>query len=266
MRAEEKAAGDPKKQKKLVKQRAPEGSVGWDIKTFERLQTAPSEGLVSRFDISHGMLLLVLSRESDGCRAMRQLIADCHETPHKKRALRTRAWQLFRALIDRQIVEFLPRSGEREQADSTATPFRALVVCPKSVTHGWLVESARFTPSVNATAFNPALANPDTQLSSLKPQLLVANYSQLRINSEWFRAQKWDAVILDEGQFIKNPGSQVASVARALLSRHRLVLTGTPIRIASAIGAFPPIPNVQLKHMIPMSLNDCIQQSHFAPG
>ena len=110
-RAEEKAAGDPKKQKKLVKQRAPEGSVGWDAKTFERLQTAPSEGLVSRFDISHGMLLLVLSRESDGCRAMKQLIADCHETPHKKRALRKRAWQLFRALLDRKIVEFLPKSG-----------------------------------------------------------------------------------------------------------------------------------------------------------
>ena len=116
-RAEEKAAGDPKKQKKLVKQRAPEGSVGWDIKTFERLQTAPSEGLVSRFDISHGMLLLVLSRESDGCRAMRQLITDCHETPHKKRALRTRAWQLFRALLDRQIVEFLPGSRERERVE-----------------------------------------------------------------------------------------------------------------------------------------------------
>ena len=110
-RAEEKAAGDPKKQKKLVKQRAPEGSVGWDIKTFERLQTAPSEGLVSRFDISHGMLLLVLSRESDGCRALQRLIADCHETPHKKRALRQRAWQLFRALLDRKIVEFLPKSG-----------------------------------------------------------------------------------------------------------------------------------------------------------
>ena len=136
------------------------------------------------------------------------------------KTVQTLAWLLY--LAD-------ARSGEREQADSTATPFRALVVCPKSVTHGWLVESARFTPSVNATAFNPALANPDTQLSSLKPQLLVANYSQLRINSEWFRAQKWDAVILDEGQFIKNPGSQVASVARALLSRHRLVLTGTPI-------------------------------------
>ncbi len=107
-RAEEKAAGDPKKQKKLVKQRAPEGAVGWDAKTFERLRTAPPEGLVSRFDVSHGMLLLVLSRDTDGCRAMRRLIADCHETPHKKRALRHRAWQLFRALLDRKIVEWIP--------------------------------------------------------------------------------------------------------------------------------------------------------------
>jgi len=114
-RAEEKAAADPAKKKKLVKARAPEGSVGWDAKTFERLRTASPEELSSRFEVSHGMLLLVLSRDSDGCRAMRQLINDCHETPTKKRALRKRAWQLFRALLDRKIVEIIPRqpSGRR---------------------------------------------------------------------------------------------------------------------------------------------------------
>jgi SNF2 family DNA or RNA helicase len=58
---------------------------------------------------------------------------------------------------------------------------------------------------------------------------LVANYSQLRINAAWFRQQTWDAVVLDEGQFIKNPGSQVAMAARALVTQHRIVLTGTPI-------------------------------------
>ncbi len=35
--------------------------------------------------------------------------------------------------------------------------------------------------------------------------------------------------MLDEGQFIKNPSSQVATVARSLPTQHRLVLTGTPI-------------------------------------
>jgi superfamily II RNA helicase len=107
-RAEEKAARDPSKKKKLVKRGAPEGEVGWDAKTFERLMVAPSEPLVSRFDVSHGMLLLVLGRDADGCRAMRQIIADCHESPHKKRALRRRAFQLFRALLDRKIVEWIP--------------------------------------------------------------------------------------------------------------------------------------------------------------
>jgi len=109
--AEAKAAADPAKKKKLVKQAAPEGSVGWDAKTFERLMTAPSEELQSRFSVSHGMLLLMLGRDTDGCRAMQRLIRDCHETPTKKSALRRRAWQHFRALVDRKIVEILPRDA-----------------------------------------------------------------------------------------------------------------------------------------------------------
>ena len=114
-RVVERAAGDPKKLKKIVKRSAPEGAVGWDIKTFERLQTAPSEALASRFEVTHGMLLLVLSRETDGCKAMKQLIADSHETAARKRQLKRRAFQLFRALLDRKIVEWMPPqpSGKR---------------------------------------------------------------------------------------------------------------------------------------------------------
>ncbi|MBI5381700.1 MAG: DUF3516 domain-containing protein [Opitutae bacterium] len=107
-RAEEKAAADPKKKRKATKQRAPEGSVSWDARTFERLMTAPMEGLVSRFEVTHGMLLLVLSRDADGCRAMRRLIDDCHEPAARKRQLRRRSWQLFRSLLERKIIEWIP--------------------------------------------------------------------------------------------------------------------------------------------------------------
>jgi superfamily II RNA helicase len=107
-RAEEKAAADPKKKKRLVKQSAPPGVIGWDARTFERLMTAPTEELSSRFEVSHGLLLLVLSRDADGCRAMQRLIRDSHETAHKQRALRRKAWQLFRSLLERKIVEWVP--------------------------------------------------------------------------------------------------------------------------------------------------------------
>jgi SNF2 family DNA or RNA helicase len=95
------------------------------------------------------------------------------------------------------------------------------------VTHGWLAEVERFAPTLSVVAFVPALAATERPPEGV--QLLVANYTQLRLHAAWFRRHAWDAIVLDEGQFIKNPASQVAAVARALPSRHRLVLTGTPV-------------------------------------
>ena len=58
------------------------------------------------------MLLNVLSRPGDGCGAMRRLIRDSHEHDAAKRGHRRRAWQLFRSLLARQIVEFIPETED----------------------------------------------------------------------------------------------------------------------------------------------------------
>jgi len=109
LRLEEKA----KDGKKVVKRKPPEHNfANWDVQTFKRLMGAPPERLSSRFDVSHGMLLNVLSRRGDGCRAMQALIRDSHETEHAKKAHFKRAWQLFRALVQRGIVEITPRTAE----------------------------------------------------------------------------------------------------------------------------------------------------------
>lgn len=109
-RLERKAGGDEKKAKKIVKKKAPEGFVGWNKETFHRLMNSAPEALQSRFQVNHGMLLNVLSREhEDGCAAMQRLIRDSHEQPHAKPKLRSRGWELFRALLDRKIIEFGPK-------------------------------------------------------------------------------------------------------------------------------------------------------------
>ena len=95
--------------KKFVKRQPPDKNfVNWDKQTFERLIVAQPERLVSRFQVSHGMLLNVLSRPGDGCRAMRLLIRDSHDHDSLKEAHRKRGWQLFRALVARDIVAFVP--------------------------------------------------------------------------------------------------------------------------------------------------------------
>ncbi len=110
LRLSEKAARDGKK---VVKRRPPEHNyVHWDLNTYTRLVNAQPEPLVSRFQVSHGMLLNVLSRRGDGCRAMQRLIRDSHEPEAAKPAHRRRGWQLFRALVARHIVEFVPRTAE----------------------------------------------------------------------------------------------------------------------------------------------------------
>jgi superfamily II RNA helicase len=114
---EAKAAGDVKKMRKMVKKKAPEGFVGWNEDTFKKLQSAAPEPLTSRFKVTHGMLLQVLSRKDDGCHAMARLIADSHETANAKKQHRKRAWELFRALVSRKIIEILP-IADRQQGGS----------------------------------------------------------------------------------------------------------------------------------------------------
>jgi superfamily II RNA helicase len=104
----EKSARDGKK---VVKRQPPEKNfVNWDKNTFLRLMAAPPERLTSRFQVTHAMLLNVLSRDGGGCRAMQKLIRDCHDSPRQKQAHARRGWQLFRSLVERKIVELTPRT------------------------------------------------------------------------------------------------------------------------------------------------------------
>ena len=74
-----KAGDDPKKRRKVVRKKPPEGFVSWGEATFERLVAAEPEPLTSSFAVSHSMLLNVLDRPGDGCLALRHLLTDNHE-------------------------------------------------------------------------------------------------------------------------------------------------------------------------------------------
>ncbi|MEI6399104.1 MAG: DUF3516 domain-containing protein, partial [Pseudomonadota bacterium] len=107
LRMETKAAGDAKKLRKIVRRKPPEkGYVHWDVNTFNRLIASPAEPLTSNFKVSYGMLLHVLSRPLDGCRSMKTLVRQCHETPRAKQTITKTAFQMFRALVERKIIEF----------------------------------------------------------------------------------------------------------------------------------------------------------------
>ncbi len=105
LRMDQKAQKDPSKKKKLVKKKPPDhGYVHWDRTTFERLTTALPEPLVSRFAVSHGMLLSVLRRPG-GCREMIRLVRRSHESEGSQRKIGAQARTLYRSLIDGGIIQ-----------------------------------------------------------------------------------------------------------------------------------------------------------------
>jgi superfamily II RNA helicase len=103
-RALAKAGDDPKKRRRVVRKKPPEGSIGWGQPTFERLVSAEPEPLKSSFAVSHAMLLNVLGRPGDPFAAMRHLLTDNHEEPAAQRRHIRRAIAIYRALVAGGVV------------------------------------------------------------------------------------------------------------------------------------------------------------------
>ena len=112
-RAAMRAAGDPKKLRKLVRSKPPErGYAPYDDKTLARLWDGTPEMLQSSFDVTHSMMLNVLDRPGDGCAAMKRLLVDNHEPRSRQRRHIRKTVGVFRSLIDAEIVEVLDEPDE----------------------------------------------------------------------------------------------------------------------------------------------------------
>ncbi|MFF4952296.1 DEAD/DEAH box helicase [Streptomyces chattanoogensis] len=102
-----KAGDDPKKRRKVVRKKAPEGFVNWGENTFEKLIASDPEPLTSRFRVTHAMLLSVIARPGNAFEAMRQLLEDNHEPRRNQLRHIRRAIAIYRSLVDGGIVERL---------------------------------------------------------------------------------------------------------------------------------------------------------------
>ncbi|MEU4689553.1 DUF3516 domain-containing protein [Actinoplanes sp. NPDC023714] len=104
-RALAKAGDDPKKRRKVVRKKPPEGQIGWGRPTFDRLVEADPEPLTSSFQVSHAMLLNVMNRGGDPYPALRHLLTENHEERPSQRKLIRRTVAIARALIAGGVIE-----------------------------------------------------------------------------------------------------------------------------------------------------------------
>ncbi|HEY5908989.1 MAG TPA: DEAD/DEAH box helicase [Verrucomicrobiae bacterium] len=124
-----------------------------------------------------------------------------------------------------QTLAWLVWLKERNGKD----PKPSLVICPASVLHNWRREANRFTPGMKVLVLESGAARHNLRKQIPQHDIIVTNYALLRRDLEQLQKFAFRAVILDEAQFIKNPGAQVTQSVKQLKSEHRLALTGTPL-------------------------------------
>ena len=107
-----KMGDDPKKRRKWVRKKAPEGFVSWGEPSFEKIVAAEPEPLTSSFQVSHSMLLNVIGRPGDAFAGMRHLLTDNHEPRSAQLKHVRRAIAMYRALLAGGVVERLDTPDE----------------------------------------------------------------------------------------------------------------------------------------------------------
>jgi hypothetical protein len=99
-----KVGDDPKKRRKLVRKKAPEGMVPWSEATMRRLIDAEPEALTSNMRVSTAMILDVVDRPGDPFAAMRRLLTENHE-PRKRQLRHIRdAVGIARSLLQAGVI------------------------------------------------------------------------------------------------------------------------------------------------------------------
>lgn len=107
----------------------------------------------------------------------------------------------------------------------------SLVVCPASLVLNWESEIRRFAPQLTVL---PILGDAEQRAASLRRtagyDVVVTSYDLLKRDIERYAAKEFRYHILDEAQVIKNHNTQNAKAVKAIRSRQRFALTGTPHR------------------------------------
>ncbi|MBF0161048.1 MAG: DEAD/DEAH box helicase [Magnetococcales bacterium] len=111
---------------------------------------------------------------------------------------------------------------------SRAAEGPVLVVAPTSVCWNWLREIEQFAPTLRGIYFTGGQRQ--QTLNALQPfDVLICSYGLLQQEEEMLASVRWNVLVLDEAQAIKNRGTKRSKAAMALQASFKMILTGTPI-------------------------------------
>lgn len=123
--------------------------------------------------------------------------------------------------------------GKTLQAISVLTvlPKTALsiVICPKTLLFNWGEEIDKFNSNLSYIMYEGTIKQRKDKLKNLNTNIILASYSIVQNDIEILEEMKFDYIILDEAQHIKNTNTLRTKAVKKLNSKFKMCLTGTPL-------------------------------------
>lgn len=126
-----------------------------------------------------------------------------------------------------QVITFL---WSEFQESAPGENRRALVITPASLVFNWMNEIERFAPGLPATVVTGDVKERKALIKNAgEREVLITSYDLLKRDLKTYQKLDFAVQIIDEAQYIKNHGTQVAKAVKEIRSEFRLALTGTPV-------------------------------------
>ena len=149
-----------------------------------------------------------------------------YQTQGFRWAARLAAWGAGACLADDMGLGKTVQALTVALARAPAGP--ALVVAPTSVCPNWIDEARRFTPTLNPIQFGHG--DRESTLQATGPyDVIVCSYGLLHQEADRLANVKWETIVLDEAQAIKNRQTMRSRAAMRLSGAFHMITTGTPI-------------------------------------
>ena len=105
----------------------------------------------------------------------------------------------------------------------------ALLILPASLIGNWQKEIEKFAPEMTCQILHKSDLKNAEEIQIREGYFLYITTYGMAVRLEELKNRKWDCLILDEAQAIKNPGTKQTKAVKAIPAKMRIAMTGTPI-------------------------------------
>lgn len=123
-----------------------------------------------------------------------------------------------------QVITLLAKMKEEGAMDKK----KALVVVPTGLLHNWQAEVKRFAPGLTTGVYH-GTARDLKDVVCMNADIILSTYGVVRSDADILKKQKWQVLVIDEAQNIKNSDAAQSKAIRSIPANCYIAMSGTPV-------------------------------------